>query len=101
MESFGSYLKGQREKKGIRLEEIASITKIHLHSLQLLEASKWAQLPPEPFIRGFIIAYAKYIGLDIKETIGKYQEEVGVKHAPVAVGTPPTPDAPPRVEPTQ
>jgi cytoskeleton protein RodZ len=76
MEHFGAYLKAQREKKGIRLEEIASITKIHLHSLELLENSRWGQLPPEPFIRGFIIAYAKYVGLDPKETIGKYLDEV-------------------------
>jgi cytoskeleton protein RodZ len=76
MEHFGAYLKAQREKKGVRLEEIASITKIHIHSLELLELSHWEHLPPEPFIRGFIIAYAKYVGLDPKETIGKYLEEV-------------------------
>lgn len=76
METFGSYLKTHREKKGIRLEEIASITKIHLHSLELLESGRWAQLPPEPFIRGFIIAYAKYVGLDPKQAISRYLEEV-------------------------
>jgi cytoskeleton protein RodZ len=79
METFGSYLKAQREKKGIRLEEIASITKIHLHNLELLEASRWDNLPPEPFIRGFIIAYSKYVGLEPKEVISRFLDETGHK----------------------
>jgi cytoskeleton protein RodZ len=87
METFGSYLKAHREKKGIRLEEIASITKIHLHSLELLESGSWTRLPPEPFIRGFIIAYAKYVGLDPKDVVNRYVEEVHPHLAPI--GTPP------------
>lgn len=82
METFGEFLKNQREKKGVRLEEIASITKIHLHTLQYLEDSKWDELPPEPFIRGFIIAYAKYVGLDTHDTIERYALEVGKSKAP-------------------
>jgi len=74
-ESFGAYLKSHREKKGIRLEEIASITKIHLRSLEHLEAGHWKQLPPDPFLRGFIVAYAKYIGLDQKEAVDRFLEE--------------------------
>lgn len=77
METFGEYLRAQREKKGIRLEEIASITKIHLHSLQFLERGSWEELPPEPFIRGFIIAYAKYVGLEPKDVMERYALEHG------------------------
>lgn len=72
MESFGSYLRTEREKKGIRLEEIASITKIHLRNLELMEADQWNELPPEPFIRGFITAYTKYVGIDSREALEKY-----------------------------
>jgi len=86
MENFSSYLKIQREKKGIRLEEIASITKIHLHSLELLESSQWDKLPPEPFIRGFITAYAKYVGLDAKDTLAKYYEEIRPRAAVTPAG---------------
>jgi len=90
METFGEYLKTQREKKSIRLEEIASITKIHLHSLELLEGNDWGQLPPEPFLRGFILAYAKYVGLDPKETVAKYHESVGQKAEETASAPIPT-----------
>jgi len=82
MDSFGAYLKGHRESKGIRLEEIASITKIHLHNLELLEADQWEKLPPDPFLRGFIVAYGKYVGLEPKELLGRYLEVMNV--APVA-----------------
>jgi cytoskeleton protein RodZ len=85
MENFGAYLKAHREKKGIRLEEIASITKIHPHSLELLENNKWEQLPPEPFIRGFILAYAKYVGLGTTEVLDKYREATGAMPVPVEV----------------
>ncbi len=84
MDSFGAYLKAHREKKGIRLEEIASITKIHLHALELLETNRFEQLPPEPFIRGFIIAYAKYVGLGTNEVLERYREATGIAPAPVA-----------------
>jgi cytoskeleton protein RodZ len=75
MQNFGIFLKEHREKKGIRLEEIASITKIHIHSLELMEQGKWDSLPPEPFIRGFIIAYAKYVGVEPREAIRLWTEE--------------------------
>ncbi len=78
MDSFGAYLKGFRESKGIRLEEIASITKIHLHNLELLEADRWEKLPPDPFLRGFIVAYGKYVGLDTKELLGRYLDSIGL-----------------------
>jgi cytoskeleton protein RodZ len=87
MEEFGTYLKSQREKKGIRLEEIASITKIHLHNLELLESGQLEQLPPEPFLRGFITAYAKYVGLSPKETIDKYLQCAGLEAEILAEST--------------
>lgn len=74
-ESFGSFLKSHREKKGIRLEEIASITKIHLRNLEYLELGQWNSLPPDPFLRGFIVAYAKYVGIDAKEAVQRFLQE--------------------------
>jgi cytoskeletal protein RodZ len=73
-ETFGAYLRNQREKRGIRLEEIASITKINLKTLQTMEEGNWDALPPEPFIRGFITAYSKYVGIETKEALATYSE---------------------------
>jgi len=75
MSRIANFLKEAREKKNIRLEEIASVTKINLHSLQMMEQGRWAELPPPPFILGFISSYAKYVGIDSKEAIAIYKEE--------------------------
>ncbi len=94
MENFGIFLKAHREKKGIRLEEIASITKIHIHNLQLLETNQLDHLPPEPFIRGFIIAYAKYVGLDPKETVARYSQQLKDQQLPLVEPDKPEPSEP-------
>ncbi len=78
MTGVGEFLRGHREQKGIRLEEIASITKIHIHHLELIERESWKDLPPEPFLRGFLTAYAKYVGADTREVLGKFYEGRGV-----------------------
>lgn len=94
MDDFGNYLRTTREQKGIRLEEIASITKVNLHILSLLENNRFSELPPDPFIRGFITAYAKYVGLDPRTALAKYTEQL-VKNqnleSPVAPATPKRP----------
>ncbi|NBX69411.1 MAG: helix-turn-helix domain-containing protein [Proteobacteria bacterium] len=74
MQPFGRYLKTEREKRGIRLEEIASSTKIHIQNLALMEEDRWKELPQDPFIRGFISAYARYIGLDNRETLKLFSQ---------------------------
>ncbi|MFM8314266.1 MAG: helix-turn-helix domain-containing protein, partial [Deltaproteobacteria bacterium] len=74
MQQFGQYLKSEREKRGVRLEEIASSTKIHIQNLNLMEEDRWKDLPQEPFIRGFISAYARYLGLDNKETLKLFSD---------------------------
>ncbi len=78
MTGVGEFLRGYREQKGIRLEEIASITKIHIHHLELIERESWKDLPPEPFLRGFLTAYAKYVGADPREVLGKFYEGKGI-----------------------
>ncbi len=92
MIGVGDFLKSHREQKGIRLEEIASITKIHIHHLQLIERESWKDLPPEPFIRGFLTAYAKYVGADPREALTKFYEGRGI--TPVEAETVPPLTAP-------
>lgn len=74
MQQLGQYLKLEREKRGIRLEEIASSTKINIQNLILIEEDRWNELPQEPFIRGFITAYAKYLGLNPQEILNRFYQ---------------------------
>ncbi len=75
-ESFGEYMRRQRELRGFTLEEIAEQTKISLRALRALEAEDWEVLPAEVYIRGFVRCYAEVIGLDPNEAILRYEKAV-------------------------
>jgi len=79
VESFGSYLKNERELRGFALEAISRTTKIHIRFLQALEDNNFEELPGEVFIRGYIKSYADTIGSDPEETLNVYDEFVGNK----------------------
>jgi cytoskeleton protein RodZ len=76
-ENFGSYLKHERELRGVPLEEIAEVTKVHIRFLEALENNEFDQLPGEVFIKGYIRSYAKAIGLDSEEMVNAYDDGVG------------------------
>jgi len=72
MEGFGQYLKGAREARKISLREISRVTRISRTILETLERDHRELLLPEVVIKGFIEAYARYCGLDIKEVLSRY-----------------------------
>ena len=67
VENFGSYLKHERELRGVSLEEISGATNIHIRYLQALEDNKFDEIPGEVFIKGYIRSYAINIGADVEE----------------------------------
>lgn len=76
MTGLGTFLKEAREKKSIRLADIASVTKIPLYQLKLIEENDWKALPARPFLKGFLSAYCRYVGLDADEIWNRYLTEV-------------------------
>lgn len=65
--NIGQELKEKREDQGISLEQIADWTKIGVPILQDIEAAQiTTNKLPYVYLRGFILAYAKVIGLDVK-----------------------------------
>lgn len=77
--TLGEFLRQEREKQGITLEQVASATKISIRILHSLEADQFAELPAKPFIRGFVIAYCRFIGLDPKETLSQFDQFIDEK----------------------
>jgi cytoskeleton protein RodZ len=77
VENFGSYLKHERELRGVSLEEISGATKIHIRFLKGLEENKFDELPGEVFIKGYIRSYANIIGSDVEEVLNIYKEYAG------------------------
>jgi len=77
MKDLGQFLRDKREERGMSLEEVSVATKIGLRVLLAIEDGDLSKLPPKAFVRGFIQSYAKYLGLDVKEILNRFQEAVG------------------------
>ncbi len=91
VENFGSYLKHERELRGVSLEEISGVTNIPLRFLKALEENSFDELPGEVFIKGYIRSYANIIGSDFEEMLNIYKECVEFKN-PRHISSP-TPEA--------
>jgi len=72
MEQLGSYLKSQRESKQIDIRDVSTETKIAVNWLQVIENDMWDELPGRTFAKGYAKAYAKALGLDIDDVLGRY-----------------------------
>jgi cytoskeletal protein RodZ len=64
IEDFGTYLRREREARGLSLGDVAQRTRIKERWLQLIEEAQLDQLPAEVFVRGFVRAYARSVGGD-------------------------------------
>lgn len=88
--SFGQRLKREREMRGIKLEDIAESTKIGKRNLVALEEEQFDQLPGGIFNKGFVRAYAKYLGLDEEQAVNDFLVASANYDQPVALQPPPT-----------
>ena len=73
MESPGKFLKKERERRNISLEEISNFTKIKEDYLKAIEEDKYELLPPALYIKGYLNGYARYLALDPKDIVLQYQ----------------------------
>jgi hypothetical protein len=62
-------LREARERRGISLRQISSITKISTTALEALERNDLSRLPGGIFSRAFVRSYAVQVGLDPEEAI--------------------------------
>jgi cytoskeleton protein RodZ len=92
MSSFGETLRRERELRQISLREIAEATKINLRYLDALERDDFRHLPGGVFNKGFVRAYAQFIGIDPETMVTAYLDEERRQQARVArVGAQPAP----------
>lgn len=71
-ESFGSWLRGQREVRQVELQTITQSSKINIRYLEALENDRFDLLPATIFVRGFLREYARIVGLDPDEVLNFY-----------------------------
>ena len=76
IESPGKYLKAKRESRRISLRQVADATRIREAVLRAIEQDRYDDLP-HLYIKSFLSAYAKYLGLDPTDVITLYQKYAG------------------------
>jgi cytoskeletal protein RodZ len=72
MGAFGDRLRREREMRGITLDEITESTKISRRHLEALEGEHFDQLPGGVFNKGFVRAYARFLGIDGDQAVADY-----------------------------
>jgi transcriptional regulator with XRE-family HTH domain len=77
--NFGTVLREARERRRVSLADISQQTKVSVSALQLLEAGKFADLPHETFVRGFIRSYARTVGISHVEALTLFDEAVAAR----------------------
>jgi len=71
----GPTLKRIREMLGIDIGEVEFSTKISLQHIRNIEEDKFRSLPEEVFVKGYLAAYAKCLGLEAPKVVEQYIEK--------------------------
>src|SRR5579872_5579107 len=74
LETFGTRLRRQRERRQVSLAAIAEQTKIKMSLLDALERDDVSQWPVGIFRRAYLRSYAKVVGLDPEVLVREFLE---------------------------
>ncbi len=77
MGSFGDKLRREREMRGVTLDEISESTKISRRHLESLEKEDFDSLPGGVFNKGFVRAYARFLGMNEDQAVADYVAVAG------------------------
>ena len=86
IESPGKYLKAKRESQRISLRQVADATRIREAVLRAVEEDRYEDLP-HIYVKSFLTAYAKHLGLDPTDVImlhQKYAEKLSFSKSQVS-----------------
>jgi flagellar biosynthesis protein FlhG len=74
----GAWLRRSRLRCGVEIDQIALVTKINPTYLRFIEEEKFEDLPAPVYVRGFVGAYARCIGLDPERVVAGYMKRLEV-----------------------
>ncbi len=83
-EFTGPAIRALREQLGLSQRTVANRTKIGLRFLDYIEAEEFAKMPARPYIRGFLMLYAKALGCDAERMTADYMKRYDAAVAPKA-----------------
>lgn len=86
---LGRSLRHVRERQGLSIEHLSSLTTIPVADIEALEAGQWDALPRGMYRRAEVRAYADAVGLDPAETLAQFQSALAGGAMDSAAATPP------------
>ncbi len=66
--SIGAYLKRRREDLGLTLRDVAAKTRVRTTYLEHIENERLSDLPAPVYLRGFVLEFARVLGLPDPES---------------------------------
>jgi cytoskeletal protein RodZ len=91
MFEIGTALREARTRRELTLLDAQEATRIPMKHLAALEEERFEALPEEVYIRGFLRAYAEYLGLDDELFVGEFNSRIEASRPP------PPPEPEPRL----
>jgi cytoskeleton protein RodZ len=86
---IGNSLREARQRQGLDLARVEDATKIRAKHLQALEDERFEVLPAETYVKGFLRAYAEFLGLDGELYVDEFNSRfASVEELPVAAAPP-------------
>jgi cytoskeleton protein RodZ len=73
---IGEALRAARRRQGHALADVAASTRVRESYLAALESEEFDALGDEVYVRGFITAYARFLGLDPEPLLAAHREHV-------------------------
>jgi curved DNA-binding protein CbpA len=82
----GARLRRARMRRGLELDEVASVTKVSPAYLRFLEEERFGELPARVYVRGFVMAFADCVGLEPATTAAGYMQLYDSQTEPQRLG---------------
>ena len=78
-ESVSMVLRNARILQGYSLYEVAHAINVRLHHLETIEEGLFSALPPLVYAKGFVGAYAQFLGLNRSDIVARFCAEVSYR----------------------
>src|ERR1700757_4987606 len=78
MFEIGNSLRDARLRQGLDFPQVELATKIRAKYLRAIEEEQFDVLPAETYVKGFLRAYADYLGLDGQLYVDEYDSRFSV-----------------------
>lgn len=77
VKGFGAMLREARESLGISIGDVSSRTRLSVDQIRAIEEEDLERLPEPVYVRAFLRAYAKAIGIDYEPVVNDYVTRCG------------------------